>query len=627
MLILKNISKKYEGSKKYVLKNINLSFKDNGLVCILGESGSGKTTLLNLIAGIDKTTKGEIYIDRTNIDILKKEGSLYQSYIGVVFQNYNLINNLNVEDNIKLLENNKVDTILKKVGLKNKQKEIVNKLSGGQQQRIAIARALYSDKKILLCDEPTGALDHNTSENIMKLLKSISKDKLVIVITHNEKLADKYSDRIIKIEDGKILEDTTPQIINEQQRKHKYKKNNNSLRQLLKQILLNIKTQKKKTVFKMTSLIISLISLLLILSISIGFNISIEKSEKDELSTMPIYISETSTNIKKDFNNLLETNKPNQNYIYSKDINHINKIDKELVNTIKSIENTHNIITNILKNNMYLSIYDKNIEKDIELIGGNVPINKKDILLVIDSNNVIDDNILKSIGINKEHIEVSKLINFKINNKYKISGIAKFKEESPMYDNTGLYTYDFGYKELPIDIFIYPSNYKNKKEILNKLNKIDGLEYLDYSDTVISVSKTVVSSIAIVLSLFSIISIIIASLMNYILTYISIEESIKNIGIYIVNGVSKKVIKLIYILENIFISLISTVLSIIVIYILSIPINYVLYSILGLLNVLVLTKPIIIGVTITSLIITLISTLLPLNKINKLNLVDILKYN
>ena len=627
MLILKNISKKYESSKRYVLKNINLNIKNKGLVCILGESGSGKSTLLNLISGIDEPTTGEIYIDRTNIKILKKENSLYQLYIGMIFQNYNLINNLNVEDNIKLLDSFKTDTLLKKMNLKNKTKEKISKLSGGQQQRIAIARTLYKDKKIILCDEPTGALDQVNSENIMKILKKIAKNKLVIVVTHNEKLAYSYANRVIRLQDGKIIEDSSPEEIEEGKRLYQPTKNKVSIKQILKQVILNIRTQKKKTIFKMISMIISLISLLLILCISNGFNTSIKESEKEELATMPIYISETSTNIKSDFNNLFKDDVYDKNYIYSKDINHKNEINNDLLNKLRNIGNIKNIITNISINNMYLSTYDKDITEDINMICGDIPKNKGDLLLIIKDNNSIDSNILKSIKIKDDKIELKSLINYRINYKYHISGIARFKESSPMYDNTGLYTFNSNYKETPLEIYIYPSSYNNKVQILNNLNNIKDLEYLDYSDTVISVSKTIVTSISIVLSIFSIISILISGLMNYILTFISIEESIKNIGIFIVNGTKRNIIKLIYFIENITISVFSIFISILIILIFSIPINNLLKNIIEFENILLISKSIIIWISLISLTITIISTYFPLKKINKLKLVDILKYN
>ena len=208
MIVLKNIYKKYR-SNKYVLKDINLNFSEKGLVCILGESGSGKTSLLNIISGLDEPTKGEVYIDRVNINKLIKDNNLYNQYISFIFQNYNLISNLSVNDNIILLKNKKEDTLLKKLKIFNKKNSKVYDLSGGQKQRVAIARALLLDTKYIFADEPTGNLDSKTSENIMEIFQSISKEKLVVMISHNKELIDKYADRIITLKDGTIISDET----------------------------------------------------------------------------------------------------------------------------------------------------------------------------------------------------------------------------------------------------------------------------------------------------------------------------------------------------------------------------------------------------------------------------------
>ena len=627
MLILKNIYKKYNSSKNYVVKNININFEDKGLVCILGASGSGKSTLLNIICGIDEPTKGEVFIDRTSINTLKKENKLYNNYVGIVFQNYNLIKYLNVEDNIRLFSNRKASNLLRSFNIRNKEKVNIESLSGGQKQRVAIARTLFNDKKIILCDEPTGALDHSNSEKVMRLLKKLSKNKLVIVVTHNEELANKYANRIIRIKDGKIIYDSNPLDIKERNRELDIKKEHISMNQIFKQVINNIKNQRKKNVFKMISLVVSMISLLLVLSISKGFNYSIELASQNELATMPIYISKTSLDITKEFNDFFKDKDYDKNYIYIRDLNHINKLDTNFIKYIDNLMDYSNIIRNILINNIYLSLYDKSIEKDIDLLGGKIPETNKEILLMIDSNNSIDDNTLDIFDNQQEKIDISSIVGYKIDKRYKITGIARFKEDSPMYENTGLYTINKNYKEIPEEIYIYPLNVDNKKYITDYLDKYNDLEYMDYSDTTVSVSKTIISSISIILIVFSLISIIVSSLMNYILTFISIDEAIKTIGIYIVNGVNKRIIKLIYYLENIFISIIATMISIFIVSIISLPINSLLDSLIGLKNVMLITPITIINAMSLSLFITLISIYFPIKKINKLKLVDILKYN
>ena len=217
-MILKNISKIYEykGFSKVALDNISLTLPDNGLIFILGKSGSGKSTLLNIIGGIDRATTGSIIISQNKLeDLNDKDLANYRnSYCGFVFQEYNLIENLNVYDNVKLaldlkgIKDNLVTTYLNKVGLYNFEKKKISECSGGEKQRIAIARALIKEPKLILCDEPTAALDSKNSYKLLDILKDLAKDRLIIIVSHNNELANKYADHIIKLKDGKIIDNT-----------------------------------------------------------------------------------------------------------------------------------------------------------------------------------------------------------------------------------------------------------------------------------------------------------------------------------------------------------------------------------------------------------------------------------
>ena len=236
MLELKNISKVYK-NKNYMnqaLNEINLSFRKNEFVSILGSSGAGKTTLLNIIGGLDKYTKGNMLINGNSTK--KYNDSNWDAYrnihVGFIFQNYNLIKHISVYKNVEIAltlsrvkdKKEKVMEVLKKVGLENFAYKKPNELSGGQMQRVAIARALVNNPDIILADEPTGALDSKTSITIMNLIKEVSKDKLVIMVSHNEALAKKYSNRIIRIKDGKVISDSNPFISRNKERKIKLKK-------------------------------------------------------------------------------------------------------------------------------------------------------------------------------------------------------------------------------------------------------------------------------------------------------------------------------------------------------------------------------------------------------------------
>lgn len=229
MLELKNIVKKYNtgGSEVEVLKSVNIHFRENEFVSILGASGSGKTTLLNIIGGLDKYTSGDMALmGRSTKEFKDRDWDSYRNgTIGFVFQSYNLISHLSVIENVKLAlsisghsnaENDeKAKKVLEDVGLAEHLYKKPNQLSGGQMQRVAIARALVTDPKIILADEPTGALDSKTSVQIMELIKEISKTKLVIMVTHNPELAKEYSDRIVRVKDGEIQEDTNPYVAKE----------------------------------------------------------------------------------------------------------------------------------------------------------------------------------------------------------------------------------------------------------------------------------------------------------------------------------------------------------------------------------------------------------------------------
>ena len=224
MLRLINIDKTYKAASGNVdaLKKVNLSFRKNEFVSVLGPSGSGKTTLLNIIGGLDKYTAGDLVIaGKSTKDFKDRDWDFYRNQrIGFIFQSYNLIPHQNVLSNVELALTisgiSKTERVarakeaLDKVGLTDQYYKKPNQLSGGQCQRVAIARALVNNPEILLADEPTGALDTKTSEQIMALIKEISKDRLVIMVTHNPDLAERYSTRIIRLLDGEIVEDSHP---------------------------------------------------------------------------------------------------------------------------------------------------------------------------------------------------------------------------------------------------------------------------------------------------------------------------------------------------------------------------------------------------------------------------------
>ena len=224
MLKVKNIKKVYKTGefKQEALKGVSIDFREKEFVSILGASGSGKTTLLNIIGGLDRYDSGDLIINNKSTKQFKnKDWDAYRNNcIGFIFQSYNLISHISVQANVEMglvlsgkskkYAHKKAKELLNKVGLKDHAHKKPNQLSGGQMQRVAIARALANDPEIILADEPTGALDSETSIQIMELLKKIAKNKLVIMVTHNAEIAEDYSTRIIRVQDGEVISDTNP---------------------------------------------------------------------------------------------------------------------------------------------------------------------------------------------------------------------------------------------------------------------------------------------------------------------------------------------------------------------------------------------------------------------------------
>ena len=310
MLQLKDIVKKYNtgGTEIEVLKKVNISFRESEFVSILGASGSGKTTLLNIIGGLDKYSSGDMLLmGRSTKEFTDRDWDSYRNgTIGFVFQSYNLIGHLSVLENVKLAlsisgESNKENDIkakkaLEDVGLGDHLHKKPNQLSGGQMQRVAIARALVTDPKIILADEPTGALDSKTSVQIMELIKEISKEKLVIMVTHNPELARKYSDRIVSVKDGEIIEDTKPYIEQEGNNGYELKKTAMAFSSAIKSSFKNLLTKKFRSLMTVVASSIGIISIGLVLAISSGMDKYIQTMQNENLSSMPITISSNQIN-------------------------------------------------------------------------------------------------------------------------------------------------------------------------------------------------------------------------------------------------------------------------------------------------------------------------------------------
>jgi putative ABC transport system permease protein len=346
MLHLKNVTKNYEAGNTTVtaLKEIDLQFRDNEFVSILGPSGCGKTTMLNILGGLDRYTSGDLIINgKSTKDFTDRDWDVYRNRsVGFVFQNYNLIPHQTVLSNVELAltlsgvskaeRRRRAVEVLGKVGLADQLYKKPNQMSGGQMQRVSIARALINNPDILLADEPTGALDSETSIQIMALIKEIARERLVIMVTHNGELADQYSTRIIKLFDGQVIGDSNPfsagdgQIAaDKKKRKVKgVKKTSMSFVTALSLSFNNLLTKKTRTFMTAFAGSIGIIGIALILSLSNGLQDYIDRVQEDTLSTYPITIESTATDISTIMNAMqsaqMDSHEHEPGMIYSNDI-------------------------------------------------------------------------------------------------------------------------------------------------------------------------------------------------------------------------------------------------------------------------------------------------------------------
>lgn len=743
MLKLENITKIYEGKnfKQIALNDVTLAFRNNEFVSILGPSGSGKTTLLNIIGGLDKYTYGNLIIDGVSTRKYKeRDWNNYRSNkVGFIFQSYNLINHQTVLSNVLLSLNiagkpkkesiKLAKKVLKDVGLENYIKKKPKELSGGQMQRVAIARALVTNPDIILCDEPTGALDSQTSIQIMELLKEISKEKLVIMVTHNVTLANKYSDRVIALNDGVITYDTSPyEVENYTLKKIKNKRKTMNKFTSLSLSFNNLLTKKSRTLLTSFAGSIGIIGIALVLSLSKGTQKYINKIEKETFSKYPISIMENYIDYQNMFDKEKESckngsicsiNDLSNNVVNDNKINSMSKFSNILKQNYENINNytldinyNYNINLNIYKDNKMIensSLYFKEflnnnspLLKEYTLIYGKLPEKYNEIVIVTDENGKLPLSLMKTLFLN-EDIDLSKTINisyekiidskFKLvsetsyyiyendtwqyikNNRdkindildksinLKITGILKLnkdavisesgfigyskklinylndevnssnikksilknKDINPLTNN--LYDENMTYEMLldsisindknPIKIDIYPKDYKSKEKIegiikkYNEENSNDKVYYTDYLKVFLNSITSLIKMITYVLTAFIGVSLIVSSIMISIITYISVLERTKEIGILRSLGASKKDIKNIFKAETIIIGTISGFIGVGVTLLLNKVIDKVIYNLMGISHITYLPWNYIFYLILISIVLCLISGLVP----------------
>ncbi len=481
MLQLKNIRKDYVSSdtKVSALKGINISFRESEFVSILGPSGCGKTTLLNIIGGLDNYTAGDLIINGKSTKKFKdRDWDTYRNHkVGFVFQSYNLISHQTVLKNVELAltlsgvskgeRRKRAIAVLKKVGLGDQIHKRPNQMSGGQMQRVAIARALVNDPDIILADEPTGALDSETSIQIMNLLKEISKDKLIIMVTHNAELANDYSSRIIRLLDGKMLDDSQPYDGKENietKANEREKKTSMSFMTAFSLSLNNLLTKKGRTILTSFAGSIGIIGIALILSLSKGVDLYIERVQQDTLSTYPVSIMQTTIDTSSLITTLMNNNNERDHKldkVYSNDImlemietlsskvqtNNLQAFreylldNKDINEYVSSIQYGYDLELQVYKNdNTFTKVNPSSVldimsmgnagngmmssvpvwqemldneellKSQYDLVKGSWPKNKDEIVLIVDSNNELSDFALYSLGL-KDQNELVETMN------------------------------------------------------------------------------------------------------------------------------------------------------------------------------------------------------------------------
>ena len=362
MLKLTDIVKDYEVGNDVVhaLKGISIEFRKNEFVAILGPSGCGKTTLLNIIGGLDKYTSGDLSINgKSTKQFNDADWDSYRNHsVGFVFQSYNLIPHQTVLANVELAltlsgvgkaeRRKRAIDALNKVGLGDQLNKKPNQMSGGQMQRVAIARALVNDPEILMADEPTGALDSATSVQIMDLLKEVAKDRLVIMVTHNPELAEKYATRIVRCLDGEVISDSDPYMYNAEEEKNAEKKilgrkkTSMSFFTALSLSLNNLMTKKGRTILTSFAGSIGIIGIALILSVSTGVQTYINRVQEDTLSSYPITINAQEVDLTSMLTSLMSANQENQSETHELDAVYENRIMSDLMDALSRTETREN---------------------------------------------------------------------------------------------------------------------------------------------------------------------------------------------------------------------------------------------------------------------------------------------
>ena len=708
MISLQGIDKDYKlgNTKVRALKNINLEFGTKEFVCVHGPSGCGKTTLLNIIGGLDKYTKGRVIINGQDTNEFRENDwdSYRNQEIGFVFQSYYLLPQLNVFENVELalelinLEKDKriemVNKALDSVGLLDQAKKMPNQLSGGQIQRVAIARAIVNEPSIILADEPTGALDSKNAAAIMGILREISKDRLVILVSHNIDLAKEYSNRLIEMLDGEVISDSGIQQIKKTGSSYSKKKTSMSFITSLKISVRNLLRTKLRTPLIIFAGCIGMIGIGLVLSIAKGVNIYIEEVQRSALVSYPIRINSIDKKlddqgvevpplerfpdsneihvimgeIKRDYYNVMDDDF----------IDYLENLDKSLYSLINYNRNIKmNMLYHNKSNNSYQSMFNSYfyemtedisfMEQQYDKLYGEFPTNPNELALLVSDYNSLDASILSSLNIDytKEKISFSEILETEYrvidNNDYyymqdgvyyrnyameelynnskiplKITAIIRAKPNGTanIYTNGILYSKELTdlilknnlesdividqlnngldkdvftgqpYKEYVSTSVTYSPMYQYEETLINlgaipqvrsiniytervhdrllikdyvdKYQNEDAtvnIVFNDYMNNITNEFSELVRVFSTVLIIFSSVSLIVSSIMIGIITYVSILQRTKEIGLLRSIGARKKDIVRLFNVETLIIGFASGILGVLGVLILLNPVN------------------------------------------------------
>lgn len=689
MLKLKNISKTYQVGefRQRALDGVSVAFRKSEFVMVLGPSGCGKTTLLNVIGGLDHYDEGDLEIlGKSTKHFQDREWDMYRNNsIGFIFQSHNLIPHLSILQNVEMglalsgipaaERHHRAKDVLIKVGLEEHIHKRPNQLSGGQSQRVAIARALATDPDIILADEPTGSLDSMTSVQVLDLIREIAKDKLVIMVTHNSELAAKYATRIIRLKDGRIIDDTNP-VQEEQELKSTFalKKTAMTFGTALVSSLNNIKTKLGRTLLTAFAGSIGIIGIALILALSTGMDQQIADFEQNAIAEYPIEVEERNIDFMRmrsmmtDQVDLTAFPEEKNAYVYASshlaDLIKINVITEQYETWVQEYAAGagKDLITGLRIDRYvdmslllpqgagtYLPVYQETkdngpvspggaisigffnrlpqgliLGNTYDVLEGSLPLSDPEngsfeVVLVVDEYNRIYDQVLMKLGYpmlaEGETVAFADLVG----KTYKlyvgtyvpgvsdaeesiditVSGIVRLKEGA----TSGLFYNGLGF---PGDIFdyvnenyptsvgsqiesitIYARDFDAKEAVKAHLDfyndfyqypegNANRIEYRDNAELITSMAKNVLDTISIVLIAFSAVSLVVSSIMIAIITYISVLERTKEIGVLRALGARKKDVSRVFNSENLLIGLAAGLVGIGTAYLLTIPANLII---------------------------------------------------